>query len=518
MLSRITGSTWGMSLLNLRKIYQAVILRQVLYGCSAWYIPAGEASHRKKVKDWIKSIQYKGLKVVAGAFKATSTAALEIECHIKPIPQQLDKHLWDAAMRIKTSPLYHYIEDIRSLRRRRIAHLPWEKANWTWSPLEKVEHYLKSRIEQQPEQQLEPKQPYIVAPWWKPPNIHIAPDKKCGKEEHDSVVSRSRNSALVLYTDGSCINDKVGASAVTADGSITHRSYLGRASEVTVYAAELRGILSALQIAYKKDHKAVIVFTDNQAAIRSVANPDSQSGQYILLQILWMIENMRRKGIEPEFHWVPAHIGIDGKERADKAAKEATGWRRIRDRGRSREVDTDQTAYRPPGYSLVAAMRVVHNSLLLVEWKEAWTNEKTGRKLHRICPEPTSKVLLLHKSVPRPFSSLIVQMRTAKIGLRQFLYLRKVPDVDDDKCGCKGGSQTVRHILFSCPLYRELRQETWGRERTGDQQDLRKVLGAPALALKAANFMRNTGLLRQFEAIQQATQLQAVHWEPFRVH
>jgi ribonuclease HI len=44
-----------------------------------------------------------------------------------------------------------------------------------------------------------------------------------------------------------------------------------------------------------------------------------------LLQILWEIENLRQKGIEPEFRWVPAHIGIEGNERADKAAKEATG-------------------------------------------------------------------------------------------------------------------------------------------------------------------------------------------------
>ena len=191
--------------------------------------------------DWIKSIQYKGLKVVAGVFKAST-----VECYVKPIPQQLDKHLWNAAMRIRTSPIYQYIKDVRVSRRRRIAHGPWEKANWTWSPLEKVEHYFRSRIGQ-PEQQLEPKQPYIIAPWWRPPNIHIAPDKKRGKEEHDSVVSRLRTSALAFYTDGSCINDKVGASTVTADGSIIHRSNLGRASEVTVYAAELRGILSAQQ-------------------------------------------------------------------------------------------------------------------------------------------------------------------------------------------------------------------------------------------------------------------------------
>ena len=149
----------------------------------------------------------------------------------------------------------------------------------------------------------------------------------------------------------------------------------------------------------------------------------------------------------------------------------------------------------------MTAMRAVHNSLLLAEWNEDWTNEKTGRELQGICPEPTTKVLLLHKSVPRPFSSLIVQLRTAKIGLRQFLFLRKVPDVDDDKCECRRGSQTVRHVLFSCPLHHDLRQETWGRERTRELQDLRKVLGAPALALKAAKFMRNTGLLGQFEAI-----------------
>jgi hypothetical protein len=94
-----------------------------------------------------------------------------------------------------------------------------------------------------------------------------------------------------------------------------------------------------------------------------------------------MIENMKREGIEPEFRWVPAHIRIEGNERADKAAKEATGWRRIRDPGQSREVDTDQTAYRPPGYSLVTAMGAVPNSPLLVEWKEDWANEKTGREL-----------------------------------------------------------------------------------------------------------------------------------------
>ncbi|PQE07826.1 Ribonuclease H protein [Rutstroemia sp. NJR-2017a WRK4] len=190
-------------------------------------------------------------------------------------------------------------------------------------------------------------------------------------------MTRLRPSALVLYIDSSYINDKVGTSAMIADSSIIYWLYLGRVSEAMVYIAELRGILSVLQIVYKKDYKAVIV------VIRSVANPDM-------------------------------------------------------------------------------VIRTVYNSLLLAEWKEVWMNEKTG-----ICLEPTTKVLLLYKSVPRLFSLLII----AKIGLRQFLSLRKVPDMDDNK------------------------------ERIRDQQDLRKVLGVPASVLKAAKFMRNTGLLGQFEAI-----------------
>lgn len=72
-----------------------------------------------------------------------------------------------------------------------------------------------------------------------------------------------RTLALALYIDGNYINDKVGSLAVTADSSIIYWLYLGRALKVTIYVAELRGILLALEIVYKKDYKAVIVFTNN---------------------------------------------------------------------------------------------------------------------------------------------------------------------------------------------------------------------------------------------------------------
>lgn len=90
-----------------------------------------------------------------------------------------------------------------------------------------------------------------------------------------------------------------------------------------------------------------IVCIDNQAAIQAVHNPGASSGQYLVKWIVWLINNLRNKGVEIELHWVPAHIGIKGNEQADVAAKQATGWR-LKGRGkRKKEVDTNHTAHRP---------------------------------------------------------------------------------------------------------------------------------------------------------------------------
>lgn len=38
-LGTMTGSTWGASLIAMRKAYQAVVVPQMLYGVSAWLCP-----------------------------------------------------------------------------------------------------------------------------------------------------------------------------------------------------------------------------------------------------------------------------------------------------------------------------------------------------------------------------------------------------------------------------------------------------------------------------------------------
>ena len=95
----------------------------------------------------------------------------------------------------------------------------------------------------------------------------------------------------------------------------------------------------------------------------------------------------------------------------------------------------------------------------------------------------------------------MIQMRTGKIGLRKFLYERKVPGVEDARCGCKRGEETVRHVLTEGPRFKEMRRTLWAREVRKARLnwiDLRTILVNPIYAKKAALFMQKIDLLGQF--------------------
>jgi hypothetical protein len=104
-LRGLAGSTWGVALGSMRRIYQAIVIPQMLFGAAAWYQP--DLMTRRQINATIRdfaTIQKRAACLISGAFRTTAAEALNVELHLLPIRQQLDQLTKMTAVRIRTGP------------------------------------------------------------------------------------------------------------------------------------------------------------------------------------------------------------------------------------------------------------------------------------------------------------------------------------------------------------------------------------------------------------------------------
>jgi len=82
----------------MRRIYQAGVVPQGMYGCSAW-LTAKDAGlgYTRKTIDTLNELQAKAARTIARAFKATSGQAMDTELFLLPIAQQVWKSNTESA-------------------------------------------------------------------------------------------------------------------------------------------------------------------------------------------------------------------------------------------------------------------------------------------------------------------------------------------------------------------------------------------------------------------------------------
>lgn len=122
------------------------------------------------------------------------------------------------------------------------------------------------------------------------------------------------------------------------------------------------------------------------------------------------------------------------------------------------------------------------NKVMEEAWRNRWIKDREGRVTTRLADDLDHQqgTLFLHKTLQRheglnkAQSSLLVQARTGAIGLRDFLFKRRVPEILTPYCECGEERETVEHLVVWClapPLAR-----TWERTDVRTRRDLYAVL------------------------------------------
>ena len=111
------------------------------------------------------------------------------------------------------------------------------------------------------------------------------------------------------------------------------------------------------------------------------------------------------------------------------------------------------------------------------------------------------KALLRHKGLCKHQSSLLTQIRTGKVGLRAFLFKRKVLDVATPWCQCDRGKETAAHLVLDCSKLLQQRTELQRLQQPlalHTYQDFIKATSQPRRARQLVHWLLSTRRFPEF--------------------
>ena len=312
ILKVISHFDWGADRKTLLRLYKSLCLSKLDYACQIY----GSSCKTNLAK--LDVVHNLGIRICTGAFRTSPVQSLYVDSGIPPLSirrQELSLRFLTKSLTSTSNPNCKFVKrPINNSRNK--PHIP--------KPLEvRYEEDLRNLgILTTPVGEFSfPKTP----PWCKT-NIKICTTLGGKKKEPGDIIKAkfldhaSTHRGKRIFTDGSKTSDGVGCAVVAGEDIIRKKL----PSPCSIFTAETYAVLLSLKHIFKKgkDGEYFVICCDSVSVLLSLK-------QYMPSHPLvrevqnWLILLISRRRIKVSLCWVPAHVGVRGNEKADKADKEA---------------------------------------------------------------------------------------------------------------------------------------------------------------------------------------------------
>ena len=238
-----------------------------------------------------------------------------------------------------------------------------------------------------------------------------------------------------IYTDGSKKDEVVAAAVILLSEENNQAFRLPNGS--SVYTAEAFAIQKALQfISNDPIQSNAVIFTDSLSCLQAIQGYETRNPVICdILNLLHIIKADQNKNVH--ICWIPGHVGIQGNEAADLAAKAAL------------DLPDDEISRIKIPYSDFKSKAKLYCKNL---WQTAWNEQNNNLRLaHPTIPYNFPRGLSRHEEWV---------LTRIHIGHTRFTHGHRLnpgePPPFCEECDCE---MSVEHILLSCATFNEDRNE-----------------------------------------------------------
>ena len=405
---RAFSRNWGPDPKKIKYLYTGIIRPTITYGAIIWH----KAVETNIAREKLKKLNRLAMLTMAHVRRATPTDGLEIIYDLPPLDLVIKEIAAKAFVRLGCQSINYDINShIYSIRK-------W-LGNWEYEKHDSSER-------------------------------HTLWDRNFETEIGEGEDSIDDDSKIRCYTDGSLMEGKAGAGAVIFKGKKKIHTIQKGLGNRSVFQAEIEAIKIGAEYLFDLIEGREIVFkVDSQAAIKALGSRETNSS--ITHDAFRMLQTLAKDN-QVKIQWIKAHVGHEGNELADDAAKKAA------------DLPPDAGS-KPPRKELWNAIE----DKMRKRWKERWERSNICRQTKYFFNSPDKGKSAKLIEMKRQRLGLLVRFLTGHAFLRRQNFIvnrgRYPSDRDRDQILCRlceEEEETPHHIITKCPAVAKNRLTTFG--------------------------------------------------------